>query len=39
MRSACKIVVGKSGRKRPCGRPRHIWEDNITAEYNCDVRL
>jgi hypothetical protein len=24
-----KIFVGKPERKRPLGRPRHIWEDDI----------
>jgi len=24
-----KVWVGKPERKRPCGRPRHRWEDNI----------
>ena len=27
-RSAFKILTGKPTRKRPLGRPRHIWEDN-----------
>jgi hypothetical protein len=26
-RNACSILVGKSERKRPPGRPRHRWED------------
>jgi hypothetical protein len=29
MRNAYKILVGRPGRKRPLGRPRHRWEDNI----------
>jgi hypothetical protein len=29
IRNACKIVVGKSERKRSLGRPRRWWEDNI----------
>ena len=28
-RSAFKIVTGKPTEKRPLGRPRHRWEDNI----------
>ena len=28
-RSAFKILTGKPTGKRPLGRPRHIWEDNI----------
>jgi hypothetical protein len=29
MRKAYKILVGKSERKRPLGRPRRRWEDSI----------
>jgi hypothetical protein len=29
MKSIYKIVVGKSEWKRPLGRPRRGWEDNI----------
>jgi hypothetical protein len=29
MRNANKILVGKHEGKRPLGRPRHRWEDNI----------
>jgi hypothetical protein len=25
------ILIGKLERKRPFGRPRHRWEDNITV--------
>jgi hypothetical protein len=25
-----KVLVGKAERKKPLGRPRHRWEDNIT---------
>jgi hypothetical protein len=28
-RNACRILVGKSEGKRPRGRPRHRWVDNI----------
>jgi hypothetical protein len=28
-RSTYKVLVGKSGRKRPLGEPRHRWEDTI----------
>ena len=28
-RSAFKILTGKPRRKRPLGRPRRRWEDNI----------
>jgi len=29
MRNAFKILVGKPEGKRPLGRPRRRWEDNI----------
>jgi hypothetical protein len=29
-RNAHRILVGKPERKRPLGRPRRRWEDNIT---------
>jgi hypothetical protein len=29
MKNAYKIVVGKPNGKRPLGRPRRKWEDNI----------
>jgi len=28
-RGAYMVLVGKPEGKRPLGRPRHIWEDNI----------
>jgi len=28
-RGVCRILVGKPERKRPLGRPRSRWEDNI----------
>ena len=31
-RSAFKIVTGKPTGKRPLGRPRRIWEDNIRMD-------
>ena len=31
-RSAFKILTGKSTGKRPLGRPRRIWEDNIRMD-------
>ena len=27
-----KVLVGKPGGKRPLGRPRRRWEDNITMD-------
>ena len=31
-RSAFKIVTGTTAIKRPLGRPRHRWEDNIRMD-------
>ena len=31
-RSAFKILTGKPTRKRPLGRPRRRWEDNIRMD-------
>jgi hypothetical protein len=31
-RNLYKILVGKHEGKRPFGRPRHIWEDNIRID-------
>jgi len=28
-RGVHRVLVGKPGGKRPLGRPRHRWEDNI----------
>ena len=38
-RNANRVLVGKLEGKRPLGRPRHIWEDNIKMdlkEVGCD---
>jgi hypothetical protein len=32
MRNACNNLVGKPERKRPLGRPRRRWEDNIRMD-------
>jgi hypothetical protein len=32
MRNAYEIVIGKCEGKRPLGRPRHTWEDNIKMD-------
>jgi hypothetical protein len=32
MRNAYKLLVGKPEGKRPFGRPRRIWEDNIKMD-------
>jgi hypothetical protein len=29
IREECRILVGESDEKRPLGRCRHRWEDNI----------
>jgi hypothetical protein len=31
-RNTYRIVVGKPEGKRPIGRPRHKWEDNIKMD-------
>jgi hypothetical protein len=31
-RNGYRILVGKPERKRPLGRPRHRWEDNIRID-------
>jgi len=31
-RCVYRILVGKPDRKRPLGRPRHRWEDNIKMD-------
>ena len=31
-RSVCKILTGTPIGKRPLGRPRHGWEDNIRMD-------
>ena len=33
-RSAYKIVTGTFTEKRPVGRPKSRWEDNVTMELN-----
>jgi hypothetical protein len=34
MRYAYNILVGKPEGKRPLGKPRHKWEDNIRMVWN-----
>jgi hypothetical protein len=31
-RGAFRVLVGKPAGKRPLGRPRHRWEDNIKMD-------
>ena len=31
-KDVCRILVGKPEIKRPFGRPRHRWEDNIKMD-------
>jgi hypothetical protein len=31
-RGVYRVLVGKSEGKRPLGRPRHRWEDNIKRD-------
>jgi hypothetical protein len=40
-RGVYRVLVGKPSGKRPFGRPRHRWEDNIKTdlqEVGCGVR-
>jgi hypothetical protein len=37
-RGVYRVLVGKPEGKRPLGRPRHRWEDNITMDLQ-DVGL
>jgi len=32
MRVVYRVLVGKSERKRPLGRPRRSWEDNVKMD-------
>jgi hypothetical protein len=32
IRNAYRILVGKPEGKRPLGRPRRVWEDNIKMD-------
>ena len=32
-RSACRVLVGRPEGKRPLGRPRRRWEDNIKIRF------
>jgi hypothetical protein len=33
LRNAYKILVGKTGRKRPLVRPRCRWKDNVQMDF------
>jgi len=39
MRNARNVFVGKPEEKRPLGRPRHRWDDNIMdlREIGCKL--
>jgi hypothetical protein len=32
-RGVYRVLVGKPEEKRPLGRPRHRWEDNIKMDF------
>ena len=38
-KSASKMLTGKLVRKRPLGRPRRIWEDNIRMDLSFNFEL
>jgi hypothetical protein len=31
-RGVCSVLIGRPERKRPLGRPRHRWDDNIKMD-------
>jgi hypothetical protein len=31
-RGVCRLLIGRPEGKRPLGRPRHRWEDNIKMD-------
>jgi hypothetical protein len=33
MRNAYKILIGKPEERKPLGRPRRRWEDNIRMDF------
>jgi hypothetical protein len=33
VRAVYRVLVGKPERKRPLGRPRHRWEDDIRMDF------
>ena len=37
-RNAFKMLTGKPTGKRPLGRPRHRWEDNVRMDLKWIVR-
>jgi hypothetical protein len=39
MRDACKFLVGTSEWKRPLGRPRRRWDDNIKIIFKNVLRV
>jgi hypothetical protein len=38
-RNAYEILVGKPEGKRPLGRPRHMWVDNIKMDLTREIGL
>ena len=36
-RGACRVLVGKPEGKRPLGRPRRRWEDNIKTSPGSEM--
>jgi hypothetical protein len=32
--NVCRVVIGKFGRERQLGRPRHSWKDKIKIILN-----
>jgi hypothetical protein len=36
-RGAYRVLVGKSEEKRPLGKPRHRWVDNVKMDFQEEV--
>ena len=36
---ACRVLVGRREGKRPLGKPRNTWEDNIKMDSQEVVRV
>ena len=34
MRGVCRVLVGKTDGKRPLGRPRRKWKENINIDLH-----
>jgi hypothetical protein len=39
MRDVCRLLVRKPERKRPLGRPRRRWTDNIKIRWTDNIKM